>query len=413
MSSTNPASRDERVVGLWGGAAFGFVLTSYTAFRPIRDSVGLGGADEKVKWLFLGSFIATLLASVAWSAILARAGRRRSVPVAMHVFSVCLMIFAVLLSTSLDAEMTGHVFYIWAAVFNLFVVSVLWSLFADLLGFVVAKRVYGLIAAGGSIGAIAGPALTRVTSEYIGIPGVLFTSAVMLQLGILCIWRVKRLARALPGATQGDDRPLDGGPFRGLASVLRSKYLLAIVGFVLCTAIAATFMYLEQRRIAYQAYPDETERTNLFATIDLLTNIGTFLVQVLGTGYLLRRLGPTVLLFALPVAQFVGITTVVLVPGIVVLVVVQTLTRVVTHAINRPTRELLFTVVSTDEKYRAKNAIDTAGYRLGDLVSSFVYDGVKSVGAGATLLLGALGPLSIGWFFLAWILGREFKQRGQ
>jgi AAA family ATP:ADP antiporter len=404
-------SRDERVVGLWGGVAFGFVLASYSAFRPIRDSVGLGGADEKVKWMFLISFVATLLASVAWSAILSRAGRRRSVPVAMHVFSGCLMLFGGLLSTSLDPVMTGHAFYIWAAVFNLFVVSVLWSLFADLLGFVIAKRVYGLIAAGGSLGSIFGPELTRSTVEYIGIPGVLFTSAVLLQIGILCIGRVKRLARALPDAIQADDRPLDGGPFHGIASVLRSRYLLAIVGFVLCTAIAATFMYLEQRSIAYKAFPDDTERTKFFATIDLFTNIGTFVVQVVGTGYFLRRLGPAVLLFALPVAQLVGITTVVLVPSLAVLVVVQVLTRVVTHGINRPARELLFTVVSTDDKYRAKNAIDTAGYRLGDVVGSFVSDGMKSLGAGTVVLLGALGPLTLVWFAIAWALGRGFKRR--
>ncbi|HWU86196.1 MAG TPA: MFS transporter [Kofleriaceae bacterium] len=409
--------RRELLVALWGAGTFAAILASNSAFRPVRDALVLDGNPDQIPALFTATFLAVSLVSPAWSALLARGGRRRYVPRAFHAFALCSVGFAGLVHAEVAPVAVGRVFYIWSSVFNVFVVSVFWSLLADLLGPGAARRLYGPIAAGGTAGGMLGPFLTKMLVDTIRVPGVLVMSAVLLELGAACLVALRRAGEALEretGAPARDDalpEPAPSSAASGLAQIARSPYLRALAGYVLCTATAATFMYLEQAPLAKALVPSREARTELFATIDLWTNMGTFVVQTFLAGPLLAWLGPGLVMFALPLAQCLGITALVSAPSLDLLVCAQVATRAVTHGFTRPARELLFTVVDRDDKYRAKNAIDTVVYRFGDFAASWLHLGLLALASGGAALVAATIPFVAVWLALAAALGIGFRRR--
>jgi AAA family ATP:ADP antiporter len=283
-------------------------------------------------------------------------------------------------------------------------------LLADLLGAPTARRLYGPISAGGTIGAVGGPLLTKLLLDDIGVAGVLVMTALFLELAAFGAWHVGRIGATLE-RDRADDPPLPGTSVDGLIHVAASPYLAAIGGFVICTATAATFVYLAQADIVKAALPKLEERTDFFATIDLWTQGATFIIQVLLAGPLLRWLGPGLVLCILPLVQGVGIVALVATPTLAVLVAVQMVARTSTHGLTRPARELLFTVVSREDKYRAKNVIDTLVYRLGDFASAWLYIALVAAGAGGLAVGGATIALAVLWLALAIFLGVGFRRR--
>jgi len=399
-------SRTELAVVTWGAATFGAVLGSYSAFRPVRESIMVGGDPDRIPWLFLATLAVTLAVSPVWGRLVARAPRHL-VTTTFHGFAACTFAFAAANHAGLAPVVVGRVFYVWASLFGLFVVSVFWSLLADLLGPSIAQRLYGPIAAGGTAGAIVGPALTRALVDSVGLSGVLVMSGVMLELAVLGVARLRDVARDLE--TDGGDRPVAGGAFDGLTHVAKSPYLRSIVGYVLCTSCAATFVYLAQANIVHDAHLTDVDRTKLYASIDLWVNVATLAIQLVIAAPLIGRFGPGLVLCALPVLQAIGISVLVAAPTVAAVIAVQVVGRSATHGLTRPARELLFTVVSRDDKYRAKNVIDTVGYRLGDTASSWLGHGLTAVASGA--LVGAAMILVVGWIALATLLGNGFRAR--
>jgi AAA family ATP:ADP antiporter len=401
--------RTELAVAVWGAVAFGALLAAYSAFRPVRDALILDGDPDQIPWLFTATFGAMLVAAPIWGAADARRPRH-VVPIAFHVFAACALGFFIALRTELAPIAVGRVFYVWSAVFNLFVVSVFWSLLADLLGPIAARRLYGPIAAGGTVGGLIGPALTKALVGSIGIAGVLVISALLLELAALAVGQLRAAASAFaPDAATSDDPPVAGAALSGLTHVARSPYLAAIVGYVVCTACAATFVYLAQARIAHDLLPDRLARTEFFASIDIWVSAATLVVQLAVAGPLIGWLGPGLVLCALPVCQGIGITALVAAPSLAAVAIVQVASRTTTHGLTRPARELLFTVVGRDDKYRAKNVIDTLAYRLGDFGSSWLDRGL--IAAGGAALVGVAIPLAVAWLALAAVLGVGFRRR--
>ena len=401
-------SRAELTVVAWGAVTFGALLASYSAFRPVRDALILDGDPDQIPWLFTATFLALAIVSPAWGAIVARQPRR-IVPLAFHAFAACALGFFVVIRAGIAPVLVGRVFYVWSAVFNLFVVSVFWSLLADVVGPDSGRRIYGPIAAGGTVGALLGPALTRELVDTIGVAGVLVISAVLLELAVLGARRVRQAASALAPVAQLEDRPVQGGALGGITHVARSPYLAAIVGYVLCTACAATFVYLAQARIAHGELPDKLARTDFFASIDMWVAAATLVVQLAVAAPLIRWLGPGLVLCALPIAQGIGIATLVAAPSLAAVAIVQVVGRTATHGLTRPARELLFTVVARDDKYRAKNVIDTVAYRFGDVASGWLDTGL--VAAGGAALVAVAIPLSLVWLALAVGLGAGFARQ--
>ncbi len=406
----------EITVAVWGAVTFGALLASYSVFRPVRDAIILGGDADKIPWLFTATFVAMLVVSPVWSAVLARHGRRKMVPIAFHAFALCAVAFCALIGSELEPVTVGRVFYVWASVFNLFVISVFWSLLSDLMGPGVARRLYGPIAAGGTVGSIAGPALTHTFVGSIGVPGVLAACAILLEVAVLGVHQVRKAGEVLEretGETRApvEDKPAGGGALDGILQVAKSPYLSALVGYVLCTAVAATFMYLEQAKLTKAAFSDLDSRTAFFSGIDFWTAMVALVLQTVLAARLLKRFGPGLVLAILPLVQAVGISVIAMAPSLTVLVIAQVASRAATHGLTRPSREMLFTVVDRDAKYRAKNAIDTVGYRFGDLASSWIHDGLRAIGAGNIVLVIATGPLVVIWLVFATILGVGFGRR--
>jgi AAA family ATP:ADP antiporter len=400
---------------LWGAVTFAALLASYSAFRPVRDALILDGDPDQLPWLFLATFVAVGVVSPVWSALLARRSRRGVVPLAFHAFAACAVGFFLIVRAELAPILVGRVFYVWSAVWSLFVVSVFWSLLADLLGPGTARRLYGPIAAGGTVGTFVGPLLTRLLVGTIGVAGVLMMSALLLELAVIGVHGVRRAAAGLvredADPLGGEpDAPAGGGAFTGIAHVAKSPYLSAIVGYVLCTACAATFMYLAQAKIVHDALGDRVARADYFASLDLWTAGATLVLQTLVAAPAIGRFGPGIVLAALPLAQAAGISVLAAAPSLTALAIVQVISRSATHGLTRPARELLFTVVSRDDKYRAKHAIDTIAYRLGDVAASWLQKGLVAL-AGAGALVGAAIPLVAVWLGFAFVLGAGFRRR--
>ena len=398
--------RSQLAVAGLGAATFGALLAGYSAFRPVRDALIVGGNPESIPWLFTATFVAVSIASPIWGARVATQPRR-AVTIAFHGFAVCELAFFVVLRANVSPLVVGRVFYVWSAVFNLFVVSVFWSLLADLLGPATARRLYGPIAAGGTVGGIVGPLVTKLLVGTVGVAGILLVSAVLLELAVLGTVLLRHVA--VDVAREAEDPPVAGGALSGLAHVAHSPYLASLVGYVLCTSCAATFVYLAQQRIAHDAGLTGAHATEFFATIDVYVNVATLALQLLIAAPLIGWLGPGIVLCVLPLVQAAGLGVLALAPSLAALVVVQTLGRSTTHGLTRPARELLFTVLPRDDKYRAKNVIDVVVYRFGDLGASWLNRGLAAVGSTAVAI--AAIPLAAGWIALALVLGTGFQRR--
>lgn len=401
-------SRAQLAIALWGAATFGALLASYSAFRPVRDALVLDGDPDQIPWLFTATFVAISAVSPIWGAIVARFDRRRLIPYAFHAFALCALGFYALVAAGIAPVTVGRAFYVWSSVFNLFVVSVFWSLLADLLGPQLGRELYGPIAGGGTIGTVVGPALTKLLVGTVGVAGILVVSALLLELAVVGVSQVRRYGEQL-AVERVPPAISNGGAFAGLRHVVKSPYLRAIVGYVLCTSIAATLVYLQQARITKVALPDRAARTDLFATIDLCVAGVTFLVQWFLAPRLLRWVGPGLVLCVLPAAQAVGISVLALAPSLAALITIQIISKTATHGLTRPARELLFTAVGADDKYRAKNVIDTMVYRLGDFGSAWL--GQIVIAAGSIALVATAAPLGAAWLAFAAVLGAGFRRR--
>ncbi|SPA31108.1 putative transporter, Major facilitator superfamily MFS_1 [Cupriavidus taiwanensis] len=401
------------------GFLFFFCLfASYFMLRPVRETMGIAGGVKNLQWLFTATFVVMLAAIPLYGAVCAWLPRRRFVPWVYAFFIANLLAFAMATRVLPDNVWLARVFYVWLSVFNLFVVSVAWSLMADVFRPEQARRLFALLAAGASAGGLAGPVLGGWLVPHIGLTGLMLLSAALLAatlpgVGWLFGWRRRAGAGAEPpdqavaSAAQDPANPIGGGLLAGLSLLLRSRYLLGIGLFVILLATASTFLYFEQARLVAEAFPERTRQTQVFSALDAVVQALTILVQLFFTGRMARRYGVTVLLTAVPLAVAAGFVVLALLPTFGVLAGVMILRRVGEYALLRPGREMLFTVVDAETKYKAKNVIDTAVYRAGDAVSAWVKTAIDALsGHPATVALaGAL--LAVGWAGLGWWLGRR------
>lgn len=396
----------------WAALTFFAILAGYFVLRPVRDALVLDGDPAFIPWLFTATFIVMIAVAPPWGALVARLPRGRFVPLVYRAFALQLLAFALLVEREVAPVAVGRVFYVWLSVFNLFVVSVFWSLCADLARPEQGRRLFGPIAAGGTAGALAGPALTRVLVEHVEPAALLVLGALTLEAAVWSARALDRAARRLSSAASAapavEDAPVGGHALGGFAGVARSPYLLGIAAYALGAACLATFVYLRQAEIVKAALPDRAARTAFFAEVELWTGAATILVQGLLTARLLRWLGAGVVLAILPVAQGAGALALGASPTLGVATAVSAGSRAATHALSRPARELLFTAVSREDKYKAKNLIDTLVYRFGDFASAWLFRGLAVAGIAAAAIAV---PLAAAWVALALALGVGLRRR--
>ncbi|MDI6747019.1 MAG: MFS transporter [Rhodocyclaceae bacterium] len=404
----------EGVAVAWAFAYFFLLLASYYILRPLRDEMGIAGGIAKLPWLFTGTFIAMLAAVPLFGYITARLPRRRFLPLVYGFFIINLLLFHAAFQVEGWREVMARTFFIWASVFNLFVVSVFWSFMVDLFSSAQGKRLFGLIAAGGTAGAITGPTLTALLVVPVGPVNLLLLSALLLAGAMLCIRKLSRWSEqrsAVPAEEiQQPQQPIGGSIFAGLTLIVRSPYLLGVALFMLLFTTLATFLYFEQAHIVAQSFGSSAERTRFFALLDLAVNTLTVLTQVLITSRLLTRLGVARTLALIPLLSAFGFALLALTPVLAALAGFQILRRAGEYAITRPTRELLYTVVDRETKYKAKNALDTVVYRGGDALAGWLFAGLKSLGLGFAAIAWLAVPLALAWAAVALWLGRQQAQ---
>jgi AAA family ATP:ADP antiporter len=390
------------------------VLFSYYILRPIRDEMGVAGGVENLQWLFTGTLLGMIAVNPPFAALVARLPRVKFIAISYRFFMANLLLFALLLHFA-SAEQNvwiGRMFFIWTSVFNLFVVSIFWALMVDVFDAEQSKRLFGFIAAGATLGGIVGSSMTALLAKQIPLLYLLLGSAVLLEVAVFCVRRLSRLSDALHRvARKGNDEiPIGGSVFSGFAHAFNSAYLSNVGVYIMLFAITSTFLYFQQAEIARQSFSDRGARTAFFARVDLWVNILTLAAQVLLTGRLLRLIGVAMTLTLLPLLSIAGFSTLALTPTIAVLVVYQVVRRAGNFAFARPTREVLFTVVPREDKYKAKSFIDTVIYRLGDQAGAWSYAGLGLLGLGMTGVSVVAVPISIAWLINGFWLGRKQKQ---
>lgn len=411
---------------VWSSAYFFFVLSAYYVIRPIRDEMGVAAGVERLAWLFTGTLVGMLLLHPLYARLVARLPRRRFVPLTYRFFILNLVLFFLLFRAADTAQgvWIGRVFYIWTSVFNLFVVSVFWSFMTDIYRPSQGRRLFGMVAVGGTVGAILGSSITAALVGLLGPVNLLLVSALLLEAagrasGVL-EGHEPRLAQAPEeddadgrGAGPSPRRPevIGGGVLEGIRRVLASPYLLGIAALLMLFTVASTFLYFQQAAVVASVFQDDrVGRTRLFAGVDLAVNVLTLVTQVFLTGRIFRWVGVGAGLAFLPLLSAVGFGILGAAPFLAVVVAFQVLRRAGNFAIQRPAREVLYTVLPRTDKYKAKNFNDTFVYRTGDQVGAWSYTFLAStLGIGLSGLAVVMVPLSAVWLALALWLGRRYR----
>jgi len=395
----------------WSWLFFFSILSAYYVIRPIRDEIGAAGGIENLPWLFTGTLAGMLIANPPFSALVTRLAPVRFISWTYRFFMVNLVIFFILLETTSGPTnlWTGRVFYVWAAVFNLFVVSVFWGFLADVFDSEQSRRLFGFIAAGGTIGGIAGSSLTSLLVENLGRSRLLIVSVVLLELAVFSVRQLAKISHGLRErrATRDDEGAIGGSVLSGFTHAIKSPYLLSIIAYMLLFTVLSTFLYFQQADIAKHSFTDRSARTAFFANVDLAVNTLTLLIQLFLTGRIIKALGVAVTLTLLPALSVAGFAVVGFAPTLWAIVIFQVLRRAGNFAVARPTRETCFTVVPREDKYKAKSFIDTFVYRAGDQIGAWSYAGMGLLGLGLAGISLAAVPIALIWLVNGLQLGRR------
>jgi AAA family ATP:ADP antiporter len=397
----------------WSFAYFFCLLAGYYVLRPLRDEMGVAGGVRNLQWLFSATFLTMLAAVPLYGALVARLPRRRLIPIVYHFFAANIAVFWLLLTFDIERLTVARVFFVWISVFNLFAVSVFWSFMADLFTSEQGKRLFAFIAAGGSAGALAGPALTVWLAVPLGTANLLLVAALLLEVAVLCVGRLESAAAGSAGgvAPRAVAREIGGGWFDGIAMMLRSPYLAGIALWVTLLSVTGTFLYFQQANIVAAASDDPAVRTRMFASIDLAVGLLTIGVQFLATGKLIERFGIGAALAVLPVVFAAGFAALAAAPMLAVVIGFQALQRTANFAISNPAREVLFTVLAREEKYKAKNVIDIVVFRGADAAGGWLFAALRSLGMELRAISLVAIPLAGGWLVLSLALGRAQERR--
>jgi ATP:ADP antiporter, AAA family len=408
--------RDELLPVLVAALFFFCVLTALMVLRPAREALGMQRGIDTVRWLFMGTAVATLLVNPVFGLLVSRFRRLHFISATYAFFALSLVGFYLLLTLAPEAVgvTSGMVFYVWFSVFNLFITMVFWALMADRFSLEQSKRFFALIAVGGTCGALFGPWLASQLAQPLGTAGLLL-------LAIVAAWTVARLQPERAHARDPDDPEappavsehaiIGGSAWEGFRSVFRSRYLLGIAGYMVILAVMATFIYFTRLQMVAALGDDLDLRTTWFARIDLVTQAATLLLQVLVAGHVMRRLGVHLTLALLPVTVLLGFIGLAIVGSLAALIVFEATFRAVQRALMRPARETLFTVVSREDKYKSKAFIDTFVYRGGDVIGAQAEGLLGRLGMGLAALASVAIPLALAWAALGIWLGRAQRRQ--
>jgi AAA family ATP:ADP antiporter len=391
------------------------LLGSYYILRPVRDTVATIIGTAQLQNLFTATFVGTLLAAPLYAMLVSRLKLTRLLPGVFWFWLANVLLFQLLFELAPRSLAVAAAYYVWVSVANLFMISVFWSLMVDMFTPAQATRLFALIAAGGSLGAIAGPLLTRLLVGRLRLSGLLLVAAAGFLIVIVLVYGLMREKRRLHDRDQDGqqttlDHGLSGNPFEGFGQVFKSRYLLSQAAFMLLMTWANTVAYFLQTDVIAHAFAAVEERAQAIADIDLVVNIASAAILLFGLGRLVQRFGVSAGLVLTPLIMLLAFFVVAIAPSLLIVQGLQVVRRVAQYAIARPSREICFTVVEQSSRYKAKNVIDTVVYRLGDVSSAWMQAGLRAAGFG----LGGAVTVGIGaclaWGGVARYAGRRYEQ---
>ena len=412
LKSTN--IRDNEVKAASLSFAFVFVLmAAYYILRPVRDALASDWTDAEVSFLWtLNFFISTAIVALYGFAV-SRVPFRRLVPGVYAFFAVSFVVFYLAVQSIDDGVLVDKAFYLWVSVFALFHVSVFWSFMADTFNKEQAGRLFAMIAAGASVGAIVGPLLSAFFATRIGVENLLLIAAVMLMLPLPIIAMLSRIkgAELHNEGPQTDDasRKIGGNPFAGFKDFFANPYLIGIGVFIILYTGIGSFVYLEQKNLLEPF--DMEARTMIYGYRDAVLNSLTYILAFFVTGRLVSKVGMPVSLPLVPVIIIFGMLILAFSPVLIVAVGLHVVSKAGNYGLTRPAREMLFTQVSREERFKAKPVIDIVAYRGGDVIMGWFFTGLTQ---GLSLGLGAVAAVGAGiaalWAFVGYLLGKAYER---
>ncbi len=407
----------EFIAVAWSFVYFFSLLSAYYMLRSVRDAMAIMGGTQNIPWLFTGTFVVMMLATPVFGWVASRYPRKQFLPWVYYFFILNILIFFSLFtyaqSHDLETIWIARAFFVWLSVFNLFVVSVFWSFMADIYSKEQGRRLFGVISAGGSAGALLGPLMTSVLVVPLGFQNLLPLSAFLLMFSVYCVAQLRRWAEQSP--SEGHEVPLDtskpmgGSALAGIRMVLTSPYLgaIAIGGAFASLMGTATYIYMAQ--LVGENFATTDERTQVFALLDALTNALSLIGQLIIVKQVVQRFGVGVSLAILPIVSVVGFLLLAANPVFIVIATLQVTRRSLTFGLGKPTSDMLYSVVAPEEKYKAKNFTETALYRGGDLVGAWAVKLMAGLGLSGISLICV--PLAAIWTAIAFWLGKDYKRR--
>jgi len=411
--------------GEYAAAALSFVyffcvLGAYYMLRPVREAMAVESGPETIPYLFAGTFVTMLVATPIFGWVAARFPRKAFLPWVYLFFIINILLFWFAFSGAIEAGegyvWLSRVFFVWISVFNLYVVTVFWSFMADIYTREQGRRLFGLISAGGTTGGLVGSKAAGLLAAPIGFQSLLPISATMLLLAIFCIQRLRSWVEQQP---RGDDRetvassrPLGGSPFAGITHVFQSRYFMAIATKSVIASLLGTALYMFTASLVQDAMATTDERTRFYADIDFATNAITLIGQLLIVKHVVARFGVGVSLSLLPIVSIIGFGVLAVEPTLAVVAILTVVRRSLGFAFSKPTSDMLYSVVTPEDKYKVKNFIDTGIYRTGDVIGTWTVKLLIAVfGMVGTSL--AMLPFAIAWAGIAVWVGKDYRRRDE
>jgi ATP:ADP antiporter, AAA family len=382
------------------------LMCGYAILKPLRDEMATAKGVRGVPWLFTVTFLVMLVAVPAFSALVSRWPRQRVLPLVYRFFLLHLLVFFGVLRLGMDRDAVARVFFVWVSVYNLFVVSVFWTFMADLFVNEQGRRLFGFIAAGGTTGMLVGPFLVSVLAEPLGATNLMLITAALLEVSARCVRRLSQQVAAVPSRSDSSSTPVGGGMFDGVRLLFASPLLRGLALQMLLYAATSTFLYYQQVHIVDREASGANARAAAFAQIDFWVQVLTLVLQVFVTGRLIHRFGLSAALAVAPLLTALGFAGLALLPGMSVLIAFKSLRNASHYALERPGREILFTGVDRETKYKSKGFIDTVVYRGSDSVSSWMYQGLDVLGLGTMGLALSAVPVACLWLTVSLWLAR-------
>jgi len=419
VNKTLGIERHEYVAVAWSFAYFFCVLSSYYILRPVRETMAVGSGPDTIPYLFIGTFVTMIFASSVFGWVASRFPRRVFLPWVYIFFSANIAIFWVLFTQAVDSgESTvwlGRAYFVWVGVFNLFVVSVFWSFMADIYTREQGRRLFGVISAGGSIGALLGGIATSAIVTTIGTHNLLPIAGTLLLLSLICITQLRKWVisehKDEINETAASDKPLGGSAFSGITHLLSSKYFgsIAVTSLIASTLGAALYMFAAE--LVAVEIPDVDEQTRFFSNMNVAANFLTVIFQAFAVKHVVGRFGIGRALVLMPVVSAIGFAMLALDPVLAVIAILTVARRAVGFGFSKPATDMLYSVVTPEEKYKTKNFVDTAVYRGGDVIGTWFVRSMSALGiAGISIVMV---PIAIFWVFVSLWLGRDYKRKAK